>query len=114
MLLETALSQYGAEVTTAANASDALEEIERRPPNVVLSDLAMPNEDGLSLIRKLRARPDSMGGDIPAIAITAYASANDCQATAAAGFQAHVAKPFEVAEVATLMAMLSHASSSRS
>jgi signal transduction histidine kinase/ActR/RegA family two-component response regulator len=111
MLLETGLSQYGAEVTTAANASDALAEIERRPPHVVLSDIAMPNEDGLSLIRKLRARPDSSGGDIPAIAITAYASASDRQATEAAGFQAHVAKPFEVAEVATLMAMLSHASS---
>jgi len=112
-LLETALRQYGAEVLTASNAADALAEIERHHPDVLVSDIGMPVEDGHSLIRKLRLRPVSKGGGIPAIAITAYASISDRLAAEAAGFQAHIAKPFEIAEVANLTASLGNPSQSR-
>jgi signal transduction histidine kinase/CheY-like chemotaxis protein len=104
-LLETALRQYGAEVATAANVRDALAEIDRQTPDVLVSDIGMPNEDGFSLIRRLRARVGAVSS-IPAVAITAYASPRDRSATEAAGFQAHVAKPFEPAEVARLVARL--------
>jgi len=113
-LLETALTQYGAEVLTASNAAEALAEIERHQPDVLVSDIGMPTEDGHSLIRKLRLRPRSEGGGIPAIAVTAYASIADRHAAEAAGFQAHVAKPFEIAEIASLAATLGHPSHSRS
>ena len=114
ILLETALTQYGARVTTATSAAEALAHIERRPPDVLLSDISMPNEDGHSLIRQVRARPHSKGGAIPAVAITAYASIGDGRAAEAAGFQAHLAKPFEPSEVAALTAVLGHAAASRS
>ncbi len=105
-LLETALKQYGASVITAASATEALAEIDRRPPDVLLSDISMPNEDGHSLIRRVRSRPASQGGLIPAVAITACASITGGRDAEAAGFQAYVAKPFELAEVASLTALL--------
>ena len=105
-LLATALAQYGAEVRTAASAANAWKEIETRPPDVVLSDIGMPDEDGYTLVRRLRSRPRSRGGRIPAVAITAYASDADRLAAQTAGFQAHVAKPFEPSEVARLVAAL--------
>ncbi len=106
LLLETTLSQYGADVTIASSAAEALQAIERTLPDVLLSDVGMPHEDGYSLIRRLRARPAAAGGDIPAVAITAYASANDRLAALSAGYQAHVAKPFEPREIAALVAQL--------
>jgi signal transduction histidine kinase/ActR/RegA family two-component response regulator len=106
MLLETTLRQYGAQVATAASAAEALAEIDRRPPDVLLSDISMPNEDGLSLIRQVRARVPSKGGTIPAVAISACASVSDGRSAEAAGFQAHLAKPFEPSELATLTALL--------
>jgi signal transduction histidine kinase/CheY-like chemotaxis protein len=106
LLLETTLSQYGADVTIAASAAEALQAIERAVPDILLSDVGMPHEDGYSLIRRVRARPAAAGGAIPAVAITAYASANDRLAALSAGFQAHVAKPFEPREIAALVAQL--------
>ena len=106
LLLETTLAQYGADVTIAASAAEALQAIERAVPDVLLSDVGMPHEDGYSLIRRLRARPAAAGGTIPAVAITAYASANDRLTALSAGYQAHVAKPFEPREVAALVAQL--------
>jgi CheY-like chemotaxis protein len=109
-LLATALAQYGAEVRTAANAANAWQEIESRPPDVVLSDIAMPGEDGYTLVRRLRSRPGSRGRRIPAVAVTAYASDDDRLAAQTAGFQAHVAKPFEPSELARLVAALGRSS----
>jgi len=114
VLLETALTQHGADVTTASSAADALAEIERHPPDMLLSDIGMPHEDGYFLIREVRARPHASGGGIPAIAITAYATASDRLAVEAAGYQAHVAKPFELSEIAQLVAALGHTTGSRS
>ena len=106
MLLQTALQQYGADVSTASSVEEALTAFDEAQPDVVLSDIGMPHEDGYSLIRRLRARPAAAGGSVPAIAITAYASSGDRAATRAAGYQAHVAKPFEPAEIARLVAQL--------
>jgi CheY-like chemotaxis protein len=105
-LLETVLTRYGAKVVTASSVADAWRAIARRPPDVLLSDIGMPNEDGYALIRQLRRRQSSAGGRIPAVAITAYASATDALAARSAGYQAHVAKPIEPAEVARLVASL--------
>jgi signal transduction histidine kinase/ActR/RegA family two-component response regulator len=105
-LMETALRQYGARVTLAAGAGEALAAIARERPDVVLSDVGMPHEDGFAMIRRLRAQPAEAGGLTPAIAITAYASLNDRLAAEAAGYQAHVAKPFEPSFVAALVARL--------
>ena len=103
-LLRTMLSQYGALVTTVDSARAALEEIDRRPPDVVLSDVGMPREDGYDLIRQLRRRATQRGGRIPAIAVTAYASVADRAAVLESGYQAHVAKPFDPAELARTVA----------
>ena len=113
LLLETTLSQYGADVTIAASAAEALQAIERDVPDVLLSDVGMPHEDGYSLIRRVRARAPGAGGTIPAVAITAYASAHDRLSALSAGYQAHVAKPFEPREIATLVAQLGRHTHSR-
>jgi CheY-like chemotaxis protein len=106
LLLQTTLEQYGANVVVAASADEAFAEIDRCVPDVLLSDIGMPHEDGYSLLRRLRARPAAHGGATPAVALTAYASASDRAAAAAAGYQAHVAKPFEPAEIARVVARL--------
>ena len=85
-------------------ARAALEEIDQRPPDVVLSDVGMPREDGYDLIRQLRLRPSHRGGRIPAIAVTAYASVADRAAALESGFQAHIAKPFDPAQLARTVA----------
>jgi signal transduction histidine kinase/ActR/RegA family two-component response regulator len=106
-LLEAALTSYGAEVTTAASVGEAFSAIDRQAPDVVLSDIGMPIEDGYALIKRLRARTLDAGGAIPAIAITAYASPRDRSLAEASGYQAHIAKPFEPAEVAKAVARVS-------
>jgi len=109
-LIEMALAQYGAVVTTADSAAAALAEIDRRVPDVLLSDVGMPREDGYDLIRRLRSRPLERGGGIPAIAVTAYASAKDRESALASGYEAHVAKPFEPEVLAQTVAALYRAS----
>jgi signal transduction histidine kinase/ActR/RegA family two-component response regulator len=106
LLLQTALIQYGADVTIAATAAAAVAAFDARQPDILLSDIGMPFEDGYALIRQLRARPLADGGNIPAIAITAYASASDRLAAQDAGYHAHVAKPFDPADVARLVGRL--------
>ncbi|HEX5108205.1 MAG TPA: ATP-binding protein [Vicinamibacterales bacterium] len=103
-LLETALTGFGAEVTTAASVDEAMREIDRHAPDVLLSDIGMPIEDGYALIEQLRARPAARGGHIPAIAVTAYASTRDRRMAELAGYQDHIAKPFEPADVARAVA----------
>ena len=102
-LLKTVFESYGATARTAGSVADAIEEIDRQLPHVIVSDIGMPAEDGFSFLRRVRARPARRGGDIPAIALTAYASAADRDAALAAGYRAHVAKPFEPADVVRLV-----------
>jgi len=104
-----ALSQYGATVTTVDSSAAALSEIDRRLPDVLLSDVGMPREDGYELIRRVRSRPLERGGGIPAIAVTAYASAKDRESALASGYEAHVAKPFEPEALAQTVAALCRA-----
>jgi CheY-like chemotaxis protein len=87
--------EAGAEVKSALNARDALRLVREWSPDVLLSDISMPDEDGFALIRRVRALPAREGGHTPAAAITAMATGEDRDRVLAAGFQAHVAKPLE-------------------
>jgi PAS domain S-box-containing protein len=105
-LLEIIVGQAGAETMTAPSAAGALEILERRRPDLILCDIGMPHEDGYSLIRKLRSRSAAEGGRIPAVALTAYARAEDRKRSLLAGFQSHMAKPAEPAELLALIGSL--------
>lgn len=107
-LVAAILRQYGAEVIIAATAAAALRIIREAPrlPDLLISDIGMPEEDGYSLIRKVRALPADQGGQIPAIALTAYGRIEDRIRVLSAGFQRHVPKPVEPAELALSAAHL--------
>jgi len=107
-LVEFILVRHGAQVHTAASAAEALEALSQSTPDVLVSDIGMPEEDGYSLIRKVRAREASRGGRIPALALTAYGRAEDRQRALAAGFHTHLAKPAHPEELAWVVAGLSH------
>ncbi|MDB5107381.1 MAG: two-component hybrid sensor and regulator, partial [Candidatus Binatus sp.] len=100
------LSHAGAEVATAATAQEAIDLIDQRPPDVLVSDIGMPGEDGYQLMRKVRSRSAEQGGQIPAIALTALARAEDRMKVLSAGYQMHVPKPVEPIELATVIASL--------
>ncbi|MBK8200773.1 MAG: response regulator [Bdellovibrionales bacterium] len=89
------LRSFGAEVMAVESACEAIKSMPSFKPNVLVSDIAMPGEDGYSLIRKVRNLKLAQGGDVPALALTAYATADDTKRILAAGFQAHMAKPVE-------------------
>jgi CheY-like chemotaxis protein len=80
-------------VTTVGSASEALEALGRGVPDILVSDIAMPDEDGFTLITQVRALPPERGGRVPAVALTAYAGTETRAQTLAAGFAAHVGKP---------------------
>jgi signal transduction histidine kinase/ActR/RegA family two-component response regulator len=105
-LLARVLQQCGAIVGTAASAAEALAAFEAGPPDVLVTDIGMPGEDGYALIRKIRARAPEHGGRVPAAALTAYARVEDRMRVLSAGFQLHVPKPVEPAELATVVATL--------
>lgn len=100
------LSRAGAEVAEAGSAAEAFAAFRRAPPDVLVSDIAMPERDGISLIRAVRALPAADGGAVPAIALTAYAREEDRQRSLAAGFQAHLAKPVDPGELANALVAL--------
>ncbi|MBE8997542.1 PAS domain-containing protein [Nostoc sp. LEGE 12447] len=100
------LQQNGALTTVAASVTEALAVIVKTIPDVLISDLGMPEMDGYSLIRLLRAMPKEEGGEIPAIALTAYAGESDRDRVLAAGFQKHIAKPVQPTELITSIADL--------
>jgi len=106
-LIATILRECGCEVTTAGSVQEALTSFRENPPEVLLSDVAMPGEDGYALIRLVRALSPGGGGDIPAAAITAYASAEDRRQLLNAGFSIHLPKPIHPAEVVAVTATLS-------
>jgi CheY-like chemotaxis protein len=98
-LMVTLLSQCGAQVRAVGNVREALEEFDAEIPEVVLADIGMPGEDGLSMIRRIRQRPPGRGGLVRAIAISAYARPEDRQAALAAGYDDFLAKPAMPAEI---------------
>ena len=89
------LENSGASVTAVANAADALAVLTQSVPDVLLSDIGMPDTNGYLLLRQVRALPPDRGGLVPAIALTAYAGEIDYQQAMAAGFQRHIAKPLD-------------------
>lgn len=105
-MLAHMLIGYGAKVTMAASAAEALEILNRQQPDLMISDIGMPDVDGYSLIRRVRELKLGPEGKLPAIALTAYAQSQDRLRALAAGFQHHVPKPVEPAELATVIASL--------
>ncbi|TMA56496.1 MAG: response regulator [Deltaproteobacteria bacterium] len=103
----TVLEQAGASVRAVASAADAVEALEREPSDVLLSDIAMPGVDGYTLLGRARAR--LRGRELPAAALTAYAGAEDRRRALAAGFQAHLAKPVDPAQLLSVVAELAQA-----
>jgi CheY-like chemotaxis protein len=93
-------------VTLTSSAAEAVAAFDARPPDVLVSDIEMPLEDGYGLIRRIRARSPANGGDTPAAALTAYASAADRMKVLGAGFNIHVAKPVQPTELAIVVASL--------
>jgi len=95
-LLTTVLTQRGAQVYEAECAADAFALVESERPDVLVSDIAMPEEDGYMLIGRVRRLTAERGGTTPAIAVTAYAGGADRARALAAGFDVHFAKPIDV------------------
>ena len=102
MLVREILRAHGAEVEVASSAVEARAKFKTTPPDVIVSDIGMPEEDGYSFIRKVRAD----GARTPAVALTAYASQQDAQRAFVAGFQKHVIKPVEPAKLVSVVANL--------
>jgi two-component system, chemotaxis family, CheB/CheR fusion protein len=105
-LLSLILISYEAEVRACASAAEALQILDVWLPDALVSDIGMPDVDGYELMRKVRAREPERGGLIPALALTAYARAEDAQRALEAGYHAHIPKPVEPAELATAVASL--------
>jgi PAS domain S-box-containing protein len=105
-LLKRVLEDCGANVLTASSAEEALELVQSYKPNVVVSDIGMPGKDGYDFIRTLRGLPSDMGGNIPAAAVTAFARFEDRIRALRCGYQTHVAKPIEPAELIAVVASL--------
>ena len=104
-LIKAVLKDCGAKVTIAASASEALEHLAQNSFDVLITDIGMPEEDGYALIKKLRAH-DGEQSKIPAVALTAYARAEDRVLALRSGFQMHIAKPVEPAELIAVVANL--------
>jgi signal transduction histidine kinase/CheY-like chemotaxis protein len=100
------LKEYGASVDAVASATDALEALALQKPDILLSDIGMPEMDGYMLIRQIRSLPPEQGGDIQAIALTAYAGETNQQQILQAGFQKHLTKPIEPSKLAMVIASL--------
>ncbi|HMZ18077.1 MAG TPA: ATP-binding protein, partial [Blastocatellia bacterium] len=105
-MLTQLLISYGVEVTAAGSAADALEILRRQNPDLLISDIGMPETDGYGLIRRVRELKLGADGKLPAIALTAYAQTQDRLRALSAGFQHHISKPVEPAELATTIASL--------
>jgi CheY-like chemotaxis protein len=104
-LISRVLTDHGALVTTANSAPEALAIVETGPPDVLVSDVGMSGMDGYQLMRKIRAG-EPKGTRLPALALTAFARAEDRKRAMVAGYQSHLAKPFDVAELVLTVAAL--------
>jgi CheY-like chemotaxis protein len=105
-LLATVLGQAEAEVRAVGSVAAALEVLEAWRPDVLVSDIAMPDEDGFELVRRLRQRRAMRGGDLPALAVTAHARGEDRDRALAAGFQMYLPKPIEPSRLVEAVAAL--------
>ena len=103
-VLQTILEEHRMTVRAVPSAAEAIRALDAQLPDVIVSDIGMPHEDGFSLMRRIRRRGPDAGGNVPAIALTAYAAERDKAEAAAAGYQAHVSKPFEPDELLATVA----------
>jgi CheY-like chemotaxis protein len=105
-MLKGVLEQYGVDVMTAASAMEALDALTGWKPDLIVCDIGMPEEDGYSLIRKIRKLEPEQGGNTPAVALTGYVRVEERMRALAAGFQMFVPKPVEADELASIIANL--------
>jgi signal transduction histidine kinase/ActR/RegA family two-component response regulator len=105
-LVTAVLEHCGAEVVSAASAGEALDALETFEPHVLVSDIGMPGEDGYTLIKKVRQREEGTGRQTPALALTAYARAEDKHKALSCGFQEYAVKPIEPVRLVRLVAQL--------
>ena len=105
-LIAFALIASGAEVKTAASVGEALATLKEWEPDVLVSDIGMPEVDGYDFIREVRRREAESGGRLPAIALTAYAGVEDRRRAISAGFQTHLSKPLEPSQLVLVVATL--------
>jgi signal transduction histidine kinase/ActR/RegA family two-component response regulator len=106
--LRELLIEQGVSVATAGSTDEALQAFAERRPDVLVSDIAMPGEDGYDLIKRVRALSDQDGGRTPAVALTAYVRSEDQRAAISAGYDRHISKPVDVAELVVAVAQLGH------
>lgn len=106
LLIRTILEYCGALVSVVESAKAALTTLQRVVPDVIVSDISMPAEDGYWLIREIRALPADQGGGVPVVAITAHGASHGPDRTLAAGFQAHLRKPIDPWELCRTVALL--------
>ena len=107
-IITTVIARTGALVQSCTSASEALSKLIEWRPDVLLSDIAMPEEDGYSFIGRVRALPKDKGGETPAAALTAYARDEDRRQALAAGYQMHIAKPISAPELVMMIARLAN------
>jgi len=105
-MLRTIIEQFGAQVKTSASSAEALRVFHEWPPDVIVSDIEMPGEDGYQLMRRIRQLSPERGGQTPAVALTAYARTDDRLRALSAGYQMHLAKPADPIEMAVVIASL--------
>ena len=105
-IITTVIARTGAEVKSCESVREALAVLNRWKPDVLVSDIAMPEEDGYSLIAKVRSLPEDQGGSIPAAAFSAYARDEDRKRALEAGYQMHIAKPISSGQLVTMIARL--------
>ena len=98
-VLTLGLSLHGADVVAVGSAAAAMVELENKVPDVIVSDIGLPDEDGLALIRRVRKLPPTQGGRVPAVAVTAFTLSDDAEEATRAGFQRHFRKPVETREL---------------
>jgi len=105
-VISTVIKRMGAEVKACESAGEALATLVEWRPDVLMSDIGMPGEDGYSLIGKVRSLPRDQGGATPAAALTAYARDDDRKRALDAGYQLHIAKPVSSTQLVMLIARL--------
>jgi CheY-like chemotaxis protein len=105
-LVTTVLDMCGCDVRAASNVDKALRAFDEEVPDVLVSDIGMPEKDGFDLIRRVRERPAARGGDVPAAALTAHARPEDRERVLGAGYLMHVAKPVDPVELVNVVTSL--------
>jgi len=107
-LIAVILTRGGADVSTAESAVEGMQLLGRTKPDVIISDIAMPGDDGYAFIQRVRQLTPGDGGSIPAIALTAYAREEDRRRALSCGYQAHLTKPVEPTQLVSAVAELAH------